>query len=68
MSRSPRCGKLSRWGPETALPRKETDRGPFGIDLHQKHSEICGLDGEGGVKYQKRVTTSEASFRRVFGK
>jgi transposase len=40
----------------------------FGIDLHQKHSEICGLDGEGGVKYQKRVTTSEASFRRVFGK
>jgi transposase len=40
----------------------------FGIDLHQKHSEICGLDGEGRVNYQKRVTTSEASFRRVFGK
>lgn len=39
----------------------------FGIDLHQKHSEICGLDGEGRVRYQKRVATSEASLRRIFG-
>jgi hypothetical protein len=27
----------------------------FGIDLHQKHSEICGLDAEGRVKYRERM-------------
>ena len=40
----------------------------FGIDLHQKHSEICGMDGEGRVKYQERVVTTEAGLRRVFGR
>lgn len=40
----------------------------FGIDLHQKHSEICGMDGEGRVKYQERVATTEAALRRVFGR
>ena len=40
----------------------------FGIDLHQKHSEICGMDGEGRVKYQERVATTEAGLRRVFGR
>lgn len=40
----------------------------FGIDLHQKHSEICGLDAEGRVKHQERVATTEAGLRRVFGK
>lgn len=39
----------------------------FGIDLHQKHSEICGIDGDGRVKYQERVVTTEAGLRRVFG-
>lgn len=40
----------------------------FGIDLHQKHSEICGVDAEGRVKYQERVATTEAGLRRVFGR
>lgn len=40
----------------------------FGIDLHQKHSEICGLDASGKVKVQERVATSEAGLRKVFGK
>jgi transposase len=40
----------------------------FGIDLHQKHSEICGLDPSGQVKVQERVATSEAGLRKVFGK
>jgi transposase len=40
----------------------------FGIDLHQKHSEICGLDAEGRVKYQHRIATTEAGLRRVFGR
>lgn len=40
----------------------------FGIDLHQKHSEICGLDAEGRVKYQKRVATTQAGLGHVFGK
>jgi transposase len=40
----------------------------FGIDLHQKHSEICGMDAAGQVKYQQRIATSAAGFRRVFGR
>jgi transposase len=40
----------------------------FGIDLHQKHSEICGMDASGKVKIQERVATSEAGLRKVFGK
>jgi transposase len=40
----------------------------FGIDLHQKHSEICGLDAEGRVKYQHRIATTETGLRRVFGR
>src|SRR3954447_19438939 len=40
----------------------------FGIDLHQKHSEICGLEASGKVKIQERVATSEAGLRKVFGK
>jgi len=40
----------------------------FGIDLHQKHSAICGLDASGKVKLQERVGTSEAGLRKVFGK
>ena len=40
----------------------------FGIDLHQKHSEICGLDASGKVRLQERVATSEAGLRKVFGK
>jgi transposase len=40
----------------------------FGIDLHQKHSEICGMDSEGRVKCQERVPTSAAGLRRVFGR
>ena len=40
----------------------------FGIDLHQKHSEICGMDASGKVKLQERVATSEAGLRKVFGK
>lgn len=40
----------------------------FGIDLHQSQSEVCGLSRQGEVKYQRRVPTTDASFRRVFGK
>jgi len=40
----------------------------FGIDLHQKHSEICGLDASGKGKVQERVATSETGLRKVFGK
>lgn len=40
----------------------------FGIDLRQKHSESCGMDAEGRVKYQERMATTEAGLRRVFGR
>jgi transposase len=39
----------------------------FGIDLHQKHSEICGVTGRGKVVERQRIATTEAGFRRVFG-
>src|ERR1043165_1752999 len=50
------------------MPREETDMDYFGIDLHQKQSEICGTDAAGRVKCQQRIGTTEAGFRRVFGR
>lgn len=39
-----------------------------GIDLHQKHSQICILDEAGEVVEQTRIPTSRASLARFFGK
>ena len=38
-----------------------------GIDLHQKHSQICILDEAGEVVEQTRIPTSRASLARLFG-
>jgi len=40
----------------------------FGIDLHQKESELCGMDAEGRVKCRQRIATTETGFRRAFGR
>lgn len=40
----------------------------FGIDLHQKHSAVCGLSARGEVRCRRRVPTSEAGLRQIFGR
>lgn len=38
----------------------------FGIDVHSKYSEICGLSESGEVEVRTRIATTEASIRRFF--
>jgi hypothetical protein len=40
----------------------------FGIDLHQKHSDVCGLAESGEIVFQERIPTTETRLRGVFGK
>ena len=39
----------------------------FGIDVHLRASEICEVDGRGGVVGRDRISTTEASLGRFFG-
>jgi transposase len=39
-----------------------------GIDLHQKHSEICILDDTGAVVERVRISTTRTALDRYFGK
>ena len=39
----------------------------FGIDVHSKYSEICGVSEEGDVFFRRRIRTTEASLRKEFG-
>lgn len=39
----------------------------FGIDVHSKYSEICGLSEEGKVTVRRRIPTTETALRRFFG-
>lgn len=38
----------------------------FGIDLHSKHSEVCGLSETGEKVMERRVSTTESGLRRIF--
>lgn len=40
----------------------------FGIDVHSKYSEICGVSEGGEVVERTRIPTTEASLRRFFSK
>lgn len=40
----------------------------FGIELHQTHSDVCGLSEHGEKIFEKRIATTESLLRRVFGK
>ena len=40
----------------------------FGIDVHQKTSEICGITEEGEIFERRQLATTEASLRRYFGR
>lgn len=37
----------------------------FGIDLHQKHSEICGMDGEGRKSGSRSATACQRAAKRL---
>ena len=39
----------------------------FGIDVHSKYSEICGLSEEGEVTVRRRIPTTETALKRFFG-
>jgi transposase len=39
----------------------------IGVDLGDRHSQVCVLDVDGEVTEESRVSTTEAAFRRHFG-
>jgi transposase len=40
----------------------------FGIDVHSKYSEVCGLSVDGEVTVRRRIPTTTTGLRRFFGK
>jgi len=46
----------------------ETGRESIGVDVSDKYSQICVLDAAGEVVEETRVRTTDAGFRRYFGK